>query len=260
MENDDFYPEIKKLFDDPGKITAEGNDEIRAVLEEALADNKNSSTLLGVLSYVYVREAQNGWGRALRRSRRASLAWAEKFAEDSARMGGEDYVGVWFRGIARWNLGDFDASLKDYMTARKLNPNEPDIPADMGEALMFSGRAGQAIEVITEAIAMVKGTVPHWYFWNLGRAFYADGQYDKSLEAIDRIMKESNVKAPANDTLLVTACAKARLGDIKSAASDIAAFSKNSPHWTLTHSAEYEYGNPKDRDHWVEGLKLAGLK
>jgi adenylate cyclase len=259
MDNADFYPDIKKLFDDPSKITAAGNDEIRAILEEALATNKNSPTLLGVLSYVYVREAQNGWGNALKRSRAASLAWAEKFAEDAFRMAPDDYVGVWFRGITRWNLGNFEDSLSDYKTARKLNPHEPDIPADMGEALIFSGQAQEAIDVITEAIGMAKGKVPHWYFWNLGRANYAATYYDEALAAIDRIMKESNVRAPANDTLLVTAAAKAQLGDQEGAAADIAAFSKNSPHWTLAHSAEYQYGNPDDRDNWLKGLKLAGL-
>ena len=76
-------------------------------------------------------------------------------------------------------------------------------------------------------------------------------------EAIDAIAR---INDPPNDVLLITAAAKAQLGDMAGARSDMAEFSKNDPDWTVAKSAAYYYRDDADRQHWVDGLRKAGLR
>lgn len=245
----DLYLHARTFFYDPAKVTAEGNNEIRALLEKAIQLNPNDSKLYGLMSYVYIREFQNAW----REDRNASLVEAEKFAKEALKRS-EDFYSRWSLAIVHWNQGKFDESLEEYEAARRENPNDPDLAADMGEALIYGGDPKRAIVEINEAIRRNPQDTPYWYYWNLGRAYYMDKQYPLALDAIAKI------REPNNDLFLITAAAKAQLGDLDGAKADMAKFSENDPAWTIAKSAEYYYKKDEDRQHWLDGLRKSGLK
>jgi adenylate cyclase len=78
--------------------------------------------------------------------------------------------------------------------------------------------------------------------------------YEDAIDAIAQITD------PPNDVLLITAASKAQLGDLDGARSDMAKFGRNDPDWSIAKSAEYYYRNDSDRQHWLDGLRKAGLK
>ena len=123
----------------------------------------------------------------------------------------------------------------------------------MAEALIYGGEPLRAIEQIEEAKKR-NVRVPFWYFWNEGKARYMAGQYQQAIDAINKIA------SPPNDVRLITAASKAQLGDIAGAKAIMAEFSKIDPDWSIEKSAEYYYRNDSDRQHWLDGLRKAGLK
>ncbi len=248
MDAYDFYLQAKKVLNDPGKATVEGNDETRRLLEKSIELDADFSKPYGLLSYVYVREYQNAWSE----NRNASLKKAEEYARKELALA-DSFDGHWSLAIVYSNQGDFEKSLNEYTIARSLNPNDPDLLAEMGEALIYAGEIETAKAQIADAIRR-NLEKPWWYYWNYGRAQYMAKEYQ---EAIDTIAK---INDPPIDVLLITAASKAQLGQIDAAKADMAKFSASDPDWSIAKSAEYYYRNDSDRQHWLDGLRKAGLK
>ena len=244
----DTYLQAKMALYDPVKATKQGNDEVRALLNKAIQQDRNYAAPYGLLSYTYVREYQNGWSE----DRAASLKQAEDYAKRELALA-DEFDGHWSLATVYWNQGEFDKAFNEYEIAHKLNPNDPDLAAEMGEALIYGGQPKKAIEKINDAIAR-NPNAPYWYPWNKGRAFYMDKQYQAALDAIAKI------NDPPIDVLLITAASKAQLGDLKGAQADMAKFSASDPEWSVAKSAEYYYRDDSDRQHWLDGLRKAGLK
>ena len=95
----------------------------------------------------------------------------------------------------------------------------------------------------------------YWYRWILARAHYMAGDYQEAINAIG-----DDVSNFPKDVLLITAGSHAQLGDLNAAKADMATFSKYDPEWSIAKSAAYPYRNNSDRQHWLEGLRKAGLK
>ena len=248
MDAYDNYLRAKKVLYDPAKVTKVGNAEVRDLLDKAIALSPNFSMPYGLLSYTYVREYQNDWSG----DRAESLNNAEKWAKEELKRA-DDFDGHWSLATVYWNKGDFEKSFSEYEVAYKLNRNDPDLAAEMGEALIYGGEPERAIGQIKEAIRRNPET-PYWYWWNLGRAHYMARQYKEALDAIAKITD------PPIDVLLITAASKAQLGDLEAAKSDISKFNASDPDWSVAKSAEYYYRNDSDRQHWLDGLRKAGLK
>jgi adenylate cyclase len=249
MDAYDFYLQAKKVLNDPDKATVEGNDETRHLLEKSIELDANFSMAYGLLSYVYVREYQNAWSE----DRNASLKKAEDYAHKELALA-DSFDGHWSIAIVYSNQGEFEKSLNEYEIARSLNPNDPDLLAEMGEALIYAGKIETALAQIKDAIIRNPYPPPMWYRWNLGRAQYMARQYQ---EAIDTI---AMINDPPIDVLLITAASKAQLGQLDAAKADMAKFSASDPNWSIAKSAEYYYKNDGDRQHWLDGLRKAGLK
>ena len=244
----DYYLKGKAIWADSSKVTPEGNEEARQLFEKAIELDPNYSSAYAELSYVHVRAYQNGWSD----DGAASLQQAEDLAKKALALN-DDFSSHWYLAIVAWNKGDFDKSFREYETARQINPNDPDLAADMAEALIYGGEPEKAIEQI-EAAKRRNPFFDFWYDWNEGRAKYMAGQYQAAIDAIGRI------NSPPNDVRLITAASKAQLGDIPAAQAIMAEFSKNDPDWSIAKSAAYFYRKDSDRQHWLDGLRKAGLK
>jgi adenylate cyclase len=248
MDAYDYYLRGKQVMANPNKLTAEGNEEARLLFEKAIALDPNFSRPYADLAYVYVSRYQEGWGN----DPDASLKTAEELAKKSLAIS-DEFDGHWNLASVYWNQGEFDKSFSEYEAARKLNPNNPDLAADMAEALIYAGQSEQAIKQIKQAILHNPET-PYWYWWNLGRAHYMAKRYKDAIDAIGKITE------PPNDVRLITAASKAQLGNLDAAKSEMAEFSKNDPEFSIAEAAKRYFRNDTDRQHWLDGLRKAGLK
>ncbi|WP_426228381.1 adenylate/guanylate cyclase domain-containing protein [Pararhizobium sp. DWP3-4] len=244
----DYYLKGKAIWSDPDKVTPEGNEEARRLFEMAIKLDPFYSSAYAERSYVDVRAYQNGWSP----DGPASLRKAKLFAEKALSLN-DDFSSHWYLAIVAWNQGEFDKSFHEYETARQINPNDPDLAADMAEALVYGGEPERAIGQIRGAM-LHNPFFPFWYPWNLARALYMAGRYQ---EAIDTI---GTMTAPPNDVRLITAASEAQLGHVAKARAIMAEFSKIDPDWSIEQSAAYYYRKDSDRQHWVDGLRKAGLR
>lgn len=244
------------------ELTPAGNKRAKDCYRHAIEIDPDHMPAYAELSYVYVREYQNGWGE----DRQASLAEALNLAERAVRLADDvkgawydDFRGRWYLAIVCWNQGEFDRSFAEFRTARSLISlsrrlkDEPDLDADMAEALIYAGKPELAVEMIEDAMRRKPG-FPYWFWWNLGRAFYMCGQYRAAIGAIEHIQN------PPNDVRLITAASQAQLGNIGDAKAIMTAFSAEDPDWTVEKSAAYHYQRLVDREHWITGLQKAGLR
>ena len=244
----DYYLRGIGVRDDPDKFTVDGSSELRQLFETAIERDPNFSRAYAELAYSYVREYQEGWTE----NPDATLKKAEELAKKALDLN-DDFDGHWNLAIVYWNQGEFDKSIIEYGTARKLNPNNPDLAADMAEALIYAGEADTAITQIREAM-LHNPEVPYWYEWNLARAYYMTKRYQEAIDAVGKISD------PPNDVLLITVASKAQLGDLVAARSEMAQFSTNDPEWSIAKAAERYFRYDSDRQHWLDGLRKAGLK
>jgi adenylate cyclase len=244
----DYYLRGIGVMADPNNFTVDGNSELRQLFEKAIELDPNFSRAYAELAYSYVREYQEGWTE----DPDATLKRAEELAKKALDLN-DDFDGHWSLAIVYWNQGKFDKSFIEYETARKLNPNNPDLAADMAEALIYAGEPDKAITQIREAM-LHNPEVPYWYWWNLARAYYMAKRYEEAIDAAGKITD------PPNDVLLITAASKAQLGDLDAARAEMAQFSKNDPEWSIAKAAERYFRRDSDRQHWLNGLRKAGLK
>ncbi len=248
MDAYDYYLKGKAIWSDPDKVTPEGNEEARQLFEAAIKLDPFYSSAYAELSYYHVRAYQNGWSP----DGKASLREAKQLAEKALSLN-DDFGGHWNLAVVAWNQGEFDKSLHEYETARHINPNDPDLAADMGEALVYGGEPERAIEQIRGAMLRNR-FYPFWYTWNFARALYMAGRYQEAVDAI------ATMTDPPNDVRLISAASEAQLGRIDKARAIMAEFSKIDPDWSIEQSAAYYYRRDSDRQHWVDGLRKAGLK
>ncbi|WP_203423276.1 tetratricopeptide repeat protein [Sinorhizobium sp. BG8] len=252
------------------ELTPEGHEKAKTYFQQAIEDDPDYLPAYAEYSYCLVREFQNGWGR----DPLASLDEALTLADKAVALGDatdnkvpNDFRSRWYRAMVHWNRGDFDKSFVDFEDARKFILPErtvtdnADLDADMAEALVYAGEPERAIALIEDARRRYPGH-PYWYFWNLGRAYYATRRYQDALDAIAAIKTPPNefIPTPPNDVLLVVAASNAQLGKLDEARAAMAEFSQNDPDWSLEKSAAFHYRNDSDRQHWLDGLRKAGLK
>lgn len=245
------------------ELTPAGNENAKVYFRRAIELDPDYLPAYAELSYALVRDYQNVWNG----DREASLSEAEAWAEKAAALGDNassawhnDFRGRWYLAIVYWNQGHFDQSFTEFDVARNMiaGPdteraarNRADLDADMAEAFIYKGDANQAIGLIEDAMAMHPAPPP-WHMWNLGRAYYMAGRYQDAIDTINRMIP--------NDVRLITAASLARLGDVSAAQAVMTEFSTRDPNWSVAKSAEYRYGSDAARQHWLDGLRMAGLK
>jgi adenylate cyclase len=274
--NDEAYAYYRKgvqIRDDPAKFNPSGIVELREAFENAIGKDETASQAYAELAYTYARFYQQGWTT----NPGAVLQKAEELAT-TARDLKKDFDSCWNFAIVSWNQGKFEKSFKEYEAAaehwennefdqgfaeyvalRERGEKNPDLIADMAEAMIYFGEPDVAIQLLNEAIQIRHNMgdpfskIPYWYLWNKARACYMQGRYQAAIDAIGPMTQP-------NDVLLIVAASKAKLGEVAVAMTYIAQFSQNDPEWSIARAAERYFRYDSDRQRWLDGLRKAGLK
>ncbi|MCH8144456.1 MAG: winged helix-turn-helix domain-containing protein [Gemmatimonadetes bacterium] len=161
----------------------------------------------------------------------------------------------------RWTLGamyfwmrhQYEEGVFEYERALALNPNYADVLADWGLVLAFLGRAEEGIGVIENAMRL-NPYYPDWYLWGLGTAFYNAQRYEEAIPALQKVQNHTA------DTRAYLAASYAQAGRAEEARAEVAEVLELDPEFSSAHWAEKQpYKNQADRDHYLDGLRKAGL-
>ena len=85
---------------------------------------------------------------------------------------------------------DLKKALEHLTAARRLQPGDPDVLADLASTLPFNGQPEEAVELIGRAMEL-NPAHPYWYYAASGVAFLLSGQADQAIRDLNKWL-ESN--------------------------------------------------------------------
>lgn len=152
-----------------------------------------------------------------------------------------------------------------FKRALALNPNDADVAAVFANILVYWGRWREAVTSI-DAAKRINPFPPNLYHWYHALALYSGREYEQAVKAL----KEMRALERWSHGLL--AACYAQMGRLDEARFEVDAFvserqrelkdrgeplSRNRLDLALTRADRYR--NPSDREHFLEGLRKAGL-
>jgi adenylate cyclase len=234
----------QKIF----KYDREQNIQARQMYEAALKNESDYSRAMAALSRTHNLDWRYSW------TDRPELALetAHELAQESVLIDPRDARGYGELGFVNLYRKDHDASLSAFETALNLNPNDTDIMSNMADALAHCGRSEEAITLLSRAL-LLNPFYPDQYLWYLGGAYFNLKKYEEAIKTLKRM------NSPTEGRRLLAA-SYAYLGNQEQAKFQASKVLEAYPNFSLAHWENVQPDvNPEDTEHFVHGLKLAGL-
>jgi adenylate cyclase len=231
------------------RFTPEGNLEARRLYQKAIELDPDYARAYASLAWTYIVEHSERWGSP----EEEPLERALEIAREGVRVNRASHSNRLALGQVCLNKGLHAEALEALETAIALNPNDADGYVFQGQALSRVGRSDEAIEMIEKA-RRLNPAAPRWYAWHLGMAYYLSRRYEEAVVALRR---GSPLSPMAYRWLAATYAQLGREQDAKAAADE---YLKRTPDFSLARHLEMvPFQHLGDRDHYVEGLRKAGL-
>lgn len=181
--------------------------------------------------------------------RQQSMASARKAVELDPENSGTHWVLAFILLLER----QWDESAKEYEISLRLNPNDADAWANLGDLKTYEGRGAEAIACLEKALRL-NPRPPSWYFWLLGEAQSAAGKHE---EAVKTLRNDATYRTESRVNL---ASILAVLGRLEEAREEAKLYIATNPHFRISHWVESQpYRDLALRDMYLEGLRKAGF-
>lgn len=169
--------------------------EIRACLERTVTADPDYAAAWQALTYLYLDEYRYGYNpRPV--SEGAPLDRAMAAAQRSVTLSPTDARSYQALYSVLFLRGDLAGFRKAGEQALALNPNNPDIIADFGGKLAFSGDWAAGLPKVNEAIALNPGH-PGWYYVSLVLDAYRREDYRGAIALTDRMNMPDHARTQA---------------------------------------------------------------
>ena len=189
------------------------------------------------------------WGEPVEPNRAMAVAEAQRaVALDPNDSGNRWVLGIVLAHERRWPESD-----AEFAAALDLDPNHADTWAVRADTAVMSGRAADGIEHVRKALRL-NPRPPGWYYWMLGQAQYALGDYESARATLQRA---ETYRTPSRRIL---AASLAQLGRTDEARREVELFLVSNPHFTISHwAASQPFRDEAALQHFVDGYRKAGL-
>lgn len=157
----------------------------------------------------------------------------------------------WILGLVYFCARNTAAEQQQYLRALALNPNDANVLATYGGALVALGRIEEGISHFREAMR-INPFHPEWYWTSLGRVLYAARRYADAIEALKRKSQ------PPTWVLSRLAACYGQLGLKDEAAQVVAEILRRKPDFKISKQSSAGWG-PTHLEHFREGMRKAGL-
>jgi adenylate cyclase len=199
------------------------------------------------LSYAVIQARLSGWD-----SSPEKLQYARDLAVKAITIEPDNFENHWSLAMAYLYGREFDLALATFERAASMNSNSAGLLIDMADALVFDGRAKEAIACVERAIKL-NPIFPDSYSWTLGIALYHSGEFEKALSALNRIVTPPSLVRRHHAATLV------RLGQIEAARRMAAEFLVQEPGYTLEREKLWPYRDASVLEAFMDDLRAAGL-
>lgn len=225
-----------------------GNDLARSLLAKA-------AELDGNLAEAYAWLAVSYCGAAVHYEEDpdANLALGLSYANKAMSLDMNDPMAHSVLGFVRLCESMLEEAESAFQTALRINPNHADTMVNMANLRVLQSQPHNAVALAEDALRL-NPYPPGWYFWDLGFAYYAAGDYARAISALRR---EEVGRLPAKRIL---AASLAQLGQLTEAHEEARRFLEINPSFRASHwAATQSFRRDDDRQHFVEGYIKAGL-
>ena len=237
------------------KHTRDDNREALKLLQQAIESDEEFSQAFAAAAYVKFNDVTDGYTVRPKDTLQEALELAEK------AVALDDYD-----AFAHFILGrvcslrlDFEQAISELELAIKLNPSLADAYHGLGFTLTYSGHPEEAIPVFETAYKLSPHDANVWAFFGIRAVAYIEmHQYDEAIRCGREAVRKKYAKYWAFSHLL---SALGHGGKPQEAEKTVAELLVRKPDFTVTFAKEhlYYYREPEQLDHYLEGLRKAGL-
>jgi TolB-like protein len=193
------------------------------------------------------------WRYAWTNDPEAALNEALKLASLAVLHDDLDARGYSEMGLAHLYKKEHDPAIAAYERALQLNPNDADLLAEMGDCLVYVRQAERSVKLLERAMRL-NPYYPDAYLWYLGDAYFQLGEYEKTIETLQKMRDGS-------ESHRLMAASHAYLGNTQEAERHARALLEVHPNFTTEQWRKVPpHKYPEDTELLVDGLRKAGLK
>jgi len=235
------------------RVTRQDNFVAQAFLEKAVAIDPNYGQALGLLATSHAFGTHMGWEdmtTAIPIAERASRRAIEIDSEDPWAHNALGSVYLWARRL--------DDSLAEFEVALQLNPNFSLAQGFYALVLTYTGRWQEADAAVRRALRLSpRGPFSAIYYGVAGYAQFTGRNYEEAIRMSREAVRE---RSDFTGALRVISAAAGMLGNHELAATSLQELRRTQPNISLAWIADQIPWNlDADRDHYLEGLRRAGL-
>jgi adenylate cyclase len=238
------------------RFTREDNHEARQHAQTAVQHDPLFSRAYALLAATHL------WDLLMYGKDEDSLEKGFESAESALSLDDEDSWTHGMLGYVRFMRRQDEEAVIQFERAIALNQNDADAIAFFGNVLIYLGRWEEGLDCITKA-KRLNPFPPVYYHWFHGIALYSAGDYGNAISAVKQIRSLDRWHHG-----LLAMC-HAQSGKMDEAGAEIAKFME-APQVTdddsltddvreLVNERVNRYRLQADRDHFLEGLRKAGL-
>jgi DNA-binding SARP family transcriptional activator/cytochrome c-type biogenesis protein CcmH/NrfG len=202
-----------------------------------------------VISTIYFEADQNS----------GILQEALELAKKATRMDNQDAIAQFSLGRAYLALGEYENSVVALETATKLNPTMAQAFCGLGDSLAYAGRLEESVEQFDEAVRLSPNDPYRWAFLMYGAvALLFMKNHERSLDWATQATRVPTSHYWAN---AVQVAALGHLGRKEEAEKARQNLLRLEPNFTCAFAKDrlFYLRLSEQRDHYIEGLKLAGV-
>lgn len=222
--------------------------EAALLLEQAIALDPDYAEAYRWLAF----NRWSGWahcGEPMQPNRRIAVELSRKAVDLDPNDAGNHWIlGFLLAYERQWPEVD-----SAFARALELDPNNANALVTLGDIAVMNGEPETAIELIQKAFRLD----PHplgWYYWQLGHAQYAAGQYQS---AVQTLRTEATYRSGSRRIL---AASLAQLGLMDEARREASLYMASNPRFRISDWATFQpYKDEVTLAHFAEGYRKAGL-
>ncbi len=224
----------------------------RVFFEEAIRLDSEYAMAHAMLAWTYAFAAMNGWID----DREFALQQAARIATRAIEIQPTLPLAYYVRGLAYREQHEYVKALVEAQTAIDYDPNYANGHVLLATLLYYAGRPEEGLERIREAM-QINPHHPYNYHFHLGQAYFVLKRYREAIDAF-RLGLSSN---PASERMRVwLAAALAQSGNLEDASWESEQIMASNPGFSIQRMEQaFPFKDPADKDHFLDGLRKAGL-